>query len=158
MSDQNDRASVTRIQSHYGIVFPQEYLDFIQLHGDASFDLIQGTETEDWEIRFHVLDDQFIANNAALVDEVNPDPQRIIPIAWSVSSGNNYLLDYRENKVSPSVLVMEHELAMVREDAESEAETMEEAQQLMEENVKPLAAHFQSFAALLQVRPPQVQE
>ncbi|MDP9699228.1 hypothetical protein J2T16_002129 [Paenibacillus intestini] len=155
MNDQNDRASVTRIQSHYGIVFPQDYLDFIQLHGDASFDLIQGTETEDWDIRFHALDDQFIVNNAALVDEVNPDPRRIIPIAWSVSSGNNYLLDYRENKVSPSVLVMEHELAMVREDAESEAETMEEAQQLMEENVKLLAAQFQSFVALLQVRPPQ---
>lgn len=155
MNDQNDRASVTRIQSHYGIVFPQDYLDFIQLHGDASFDLIQGTETEDWEIRFHVLDDQFIANNAALVDEVNPDPRRIIPIAWSVSNGNNYLLDYRENEEVPSVLVMEHELAMVREDAESEAETMEEAQQLMEENVKPLAAQFQSFAALLQLRSSQ---
>ncbi|KAA8782843.1 hypothetical protein ABIE27_000274 [Paenibacillus sp. 4624] len=155
MSDQNDRASVTRIQSHYGIVFPQDYLDFIQLHGDASFDLIQGTETEDWEIRFHALDDQFIANNTTLVDEVNPDPQRIIPIAWSISSGNNYLLDYRGSEETPSVLVMEHELAMVREDAESEAETMEEAQQLMEENVEPLAAHFQSFAALLRVRPSQ---
>ncbi|WP_145332386.1 SMI1/KNR4 family protein [Paenibacillus xylanexedens] len=158
MNDQNDRASVTRIQSHYGVVFPQEYLEFIQLHGAASFDLIQGTETEDWEIRFHVLDDRFIANNVALVDEVNPDPQRIIPIAWSVSSGNNYLLDYRENEEVPSVLVMEHELAMVREDAESEAETREEAQQLMEENVKPLVANFRSFASLLQVRPPQAQE
>ena len=75
------------------------------------------------------------------MDEVNPDPQRIIPIAWSVSSGNNYLLDYREDKEAPSVLVMEHELAMVREDAESEAETLEDAQQLMEENVKSIAAH-----------------
>lgn len=155
MSGQNGNVSVKRIQSHYGVVFPQDYLDFIQLNGDASFDLIQGTETEDWEIRFHVLDDQFIANNVALVDEVNPDPRRVIPIAWSVSSGNNYLLDFRENEDVPSVLVMEHELAMVREDAESEAETSEEAQQLMEENVKPLAANFQSFAALLRVRTPQ---
>ncbi|MGQ8872693.1 SMI1/KNR4 family protein [Paenibacillus sp. TSA_86.1] len=152
MSHQNGSMSVTRIQAHYSIVFPQDYLNFIQLHGDDSFDLMQGNETEDWEIRFHVLDDQFIANNAALVDEVNPDPRRVIPIAWSVSSGNNYLLDYRENEETPSVLVMEHELAMVREDAESEAETDEEAQQLMEENVKLLAANFRSFASLLQVR------
>lgn len=152
MSDPNGSVSVARIQSHYGIVFPQDYLNFIEKHGDDSFDLIQGTEAEDWDIRFHVLDDRFIANNAALVDEVNPDPQRIIPIAWSVSSGNNYLLDYRENKETPSVLVMEHEMAMVREDAESEAESSEEAQQLMEENVKPLASNFHFFAALLQAR------
>ncbi|WP_342552251.1 SMI1/KNR4 family protein [Paenibacillus sp. FSL R7-0652] len=153
MREQNSDVNVMRIQSHYGIVFPQDYLDFIRQHTDASFDLIQDTEAEDWDIRFHVLDDRFIPNNAALVDEVNPDPQRIIPIAWSVSSGNNYLLDYRENKSIPSVLVMEHELAMVREDAESEAETSEEAQQLMEENVKSIAADFLSFAALLQARP-----
>ncbi|PYE49738.1 SMI1/KNR4 family protein [Paenibacillus barcinonensis] len=146
-------AKVIRIQQHYGIQFPQGYLDFIQLHGGMSFDRMQGTEVQDWDIRFHLLDDQFIANNAELVDEVNPDPQWIIPIVWSVSSGNNYLLDYRQNKETPSVLFMEHELAMVREDAESEADTSEEAQRFMEENVQPIATHFEAFVTLLQARP-----
>ncbi|MDM5276281.1 SMI1/KNR4 family protein [Paenibacillus silvae] len=143
---------VSRIQQHYGIIFPQDYLEFIRRHDGVSFDLMQGTEVQDWDIRFHALNNQFIVNNTELVDEVNPDPQRIIPIAWSVSSGNNYLLDFRQNEERPSVLLMEHEMAMVREDAESEAETSEEAQQMMEENVQPIAAHFGAFAALLQPR------
>lgn len=146
--------AAANIQKYYGIMFPQEYLDFQQAVSDTSFDLIQGETVLDWEIRFSALDDQFLANTINLVDDVNPDPLRIIPIAWSVSSGNNYMLDYRKSADSPSVLVMDHEEAMVREDAESETETLEEAQRLLEENVKEVASDFTEFIALLKSRPP----
>ncbi|WP_440111466.1 SMI1/KNR4 family protein [Paenibacillus sp. QZ-Y1] len=145
--------AAANIQKYYGIMLPQEYLDFQQAVSDMSFDLMQGETVLDWEIRFSALDDQFITNNINLVDDVNPDPLRIIPIAWSVSSGNNYMLDYRKNVDYPSVLVMDHEEAMVREDAESESETLEEAQRLLDENVKEVTANFTEFIALLKARP-----
>lgn len=144
---------IDNIQKHYGIVFPHEYLEFQQQADGQAFDMIENGEVVDWEIRFSALDDQFIANNINLVDDVNPDPLRIIPIAWSVSSGNNYLLDYRTNSESPAVLVMDHEEAMVREDAECESETPEEAQQLLEENVREIASNFNAFIACLKARP-----
>ncbi|MDN4599737.1 SMI1/KNR4 family protein [Paenibacillus sp. F6_3S_P_1C] len=140
------------IQKYYGIVFPHEYLEFQREAGDKAFDVIENGDVIDWEIRFSALDDQFIANNINLVDAVNPDPRRIIPFAWSVSSGNNYLLDYRKSSESPAVLVMDHEEAMVREDAESESETLEEVQQLLEENVREIAANFNAFIACMKAR------
>ncbi|MEC0124472.1 SMI1/KNR4 family protein [Paenibacillus pabuli] len=143
---------IENIQNYYGIVFPHAYLEFQQEAGGQAFDVIEHGEVIDWEIRFFALDDQFIANNINLIDDVNPDPGRIIPFAWSVSSGNNYLLDYRENSESPAILVMDHEEAMVREDAESESETLEEAQQLLEENVREIAAIFNAFKCCLKVR------
>ncbi|MGM1050300.1 MAG: hypothetical protein ACQEXX_29860 [Bacillota bacterium] len=79
------------------------------------------------------------------------NPMKLIPIAWSVSSGNNYLLDYRKNSSSPSVALMDHEEAIAREDAEDESATPEEAQQLMEDNVREVANHFAEFAARLAV-------
>ncbi|WP_405153478.1 SMI1/KNR4 family protein [Paenibacillus sp. FSL K6-0108] len=144
---------IENIQKHYGIVFPHEYLEFQREVSGKAFDVIENGEVIDWEVCFSALDDQFIANNINLVDDVNPDPRRIIPFAWSVSSGNNYLLDYRTNPESPAVLVMDHEEAMVREDAESESETPEEAQQLLEENVREIAANFNTFIACLKARP-----
>ncbi|OAX47126.1 SMI1/KNR4 family protein [Paenibacillus sp. AD87] len=145
--------NINNIQKHYSIVFPHEYLEFQRKTDGQAFDMIENGEVIDWEIRFSALDDQFIANNINLVDDVNPDPSRIIPFAWSVSSGNNYLLDYRKNSESPAVLVMDHEEAMVREDAESESETSEEAQQLLEENVREIADNFNAFIACLKARP-----
>ncbi|SLK11980.1 MULTISPECIES: SMI1/KNR4 family protein [unclassified Paenibacillus] len=145
--------NINNIQKHYSIVFPHEYLEFQRKIDGQAFDMIENGEFIDWEIRFSALDDQFIANNINLVDDVNPDPSRIIPFAWSVSSGNNYLLDYRKNSESPVVLVMDHEEAMVREDAESESETPEEAQRLLEENVREIAANFNAFIACLKSRP-----
>lgn len=145
--------NIDNIQKHYGIVFPHEYLEFQREADGQAFDMIENGEVIDWEIRFSALDNQFIANNINMVDDVNPDPRRIIPFAWSVSSGNNYLLDYRKNSESPAVLVMDHEEAMVREDAESESETPEEAQQLLEENVREIAANFNAFIACLKARP-----
>lgn len=145
--------NIDNIQKHYGIVLPHEYLEFQREADGQAFDMIENGEVVDWEIRFSALDNQFIANNINLVDDVNPDPRRIIPFAWSVSSGNNYLLDYRKNSESPAVLVMDHEEAMVREDAESESETPEEAQQLLEENVREIAANFNAFIACLKTRP-----
>ncbi|QOS82330.1 SMI1/KNR4 family protein [Paenibacillus sp. JNUCC31] len=143
---------IDNIQNHYGIVFPHEYVEFQREADGQAFDVIENGEVIDWEIRFSALDEQFIVNNINLVDNVNPDPRRIIPFAWSVSSGNNYLLDYRKNSESPAVLVMVHEEAMVREDAESESETPEEAQQLLEENVREIAANFNAFIACLKAR------
>lgn len=145
--------NINNIQKHYSIVFPHEYLEFQRKTDGQAFDMIENGEVIDWEIRFSALDDQFIANNINLVDDVNPDPSRIIPFAWSVSSGNNYLLDYRKNSESPAVLVMDLEEAMVREDAESESETPEEAQQLLEENVREIADNFNAFIACLKTRP-----
>ncbi|MFJ2044805.1 SMI1/KNR4 family protein [Paenibacillus taichungensis] len=145
--------NINNIQKHYDIVFPHEYLEFQRETDGQTFDMIENGEVIDWEIRFSALDHQFIANNNNLVDDVNPDPRRIIPFAWSVSSGNNYLLDYRKNSESPAVLVMDHEEAIVREDAESESETPEEAQQLLEENVREIAANFNAFIACLKTRP-----
>ncbi|KQY82754.1 hypothetical protein ASD24_15375 [Paenibacillus sp. Root52] len=144
-------ADITSIQDHYGVVFPQEYLDFQQANSSSSFNLMESGEVMDWQIRFSALDDQFITNNIQMVDEVNPDPKRIIPIAWSVSSGNNYLLDYRKHSARPAVLLMEHEEAIVREDAESETDTPEGAQRLMEGNVREIADSFASFIAKLKV-------
>ncbi|WP_128103055.1 SMI1/KNR4 family protein [Paenibacillus sp. DCT19] len=143
------KVDITTIQDYYGVVFPQEYLDFQQTNSGSSFNLMESGEVTDWQIRFSELDDQFITNNIQVVNDVNPDPKRIIPIAWSVSSGNNYLLDYRKHSACPVVLLMEHEEAMVREDAESETDTPEEAQQLMEENVRVIADSFASFLAKL---------
>ncbi|MFE6076881.1 SMI1/KNR4 family protein [Paenibacillus sp. NPDC057886] len=143
---------IENIQRHYGMVYPHKYLEFQREAGGKAFDVIENGEVIDWEIRFSALDDQFIVNNINLVDDVNPDPRRIIPFAWSVSSGTNYLLDYRKNSESPAVLVMDHEEAMVREDAESESETLEEAQQLLEENVREIAANFNAFIACLKAR------
>jgi hypothetical protein len=144
---------IENIQKYYGIVFPHEFLEFQQEASGKVFDVFENGEVTDWEIQFSSLDDQFIANNINLVDDVNPNPRRIIPFAWSVSSGNNYLLDYRKNSESPAVLVMDHEEAMVREDAESESETPEQAQQLLDENVREIAANFNAFIACLKARP-----
>ncbi|MDQ0171227.1 SMI1/KNR4 family protein [Paenibacillus tundrae] len=148
------KVDITSIQDHYGVAFPQEYLDFQQTNSGSSFNLMESGEVSDWQIRFSVMDDQFITNNIQMVDEVNPDPKRIIPIAWSVSSGNNYLLDYRKNSASPAILLMEHEEAIVREDAESETDTLEEAQRLMEGNVREIADSFASFIAKLSADQP----
>ncbi|MEY8746946.1 SMI1/KNR4 family protein [Paenibacillus tundrae] len=148
------KVDITSIQDHYGVVFPEEYLDFQQANSSSSFNLMESGEVMDWQIRFSALDDQFITNNIQMVDEVNPDPKRIIPIAWSVSSGNNYLLDYRKNSASPAILLMEHEEAIVREDAESETDTLEEAQRLMEGNVREIADSFASFIAKLSADQP----
>ncbi|WP_020620347.1 SMI1/KNR4 family protein [Paenibacillus daejeonensis] len=141
--------TIQTIQEYYGIIFPEAYLHALGGMLSSSYDLMEDGEVRDWEIRFHPLDAKFISTNRDLVDEVNPDPSRIIPIAWSVSSGNNYLLDYRNTPGSPTVLVMEHEEAMMREDAEDEAETPEQAQQMMEDNVKVLALSFTEFVARL---------
>lgn len=145
--------NINNIQKHYDIVFPHEYLEFQREADGQIFDMIENGEVIDWEIRFSALDNEFIANKINLVDDVNPDPRRIIPFAWSVSSGNNYLLDYRTNSEFPAVLVMDHEEAMVREDAESETETPEEAQKLLEENVREIADNFNAFIACLKARP-----
>ncbi|UHA73436.1 SMI1/KNR4 family protein [Paenibacillus sp. 481] len=141
--------SIQEIEQHYGVVFPPEYLSFLELSSGKSFNFTETEDFTDWEVRFSDLDGKFIATTRSLVDDVNPDPMKLIPIAWSVSSGNNYLLDYRTNPTSPSVVLMDHEEAIVREDAESESDTPEEAQQLMEENVREVAIDFAEFAARL---------
>lgn len=141
---------IDTIEQYYSICFPLDYLEFVRQAEGRSFQYINEEGQTDWEIRFSALDDAFIVNNQSLTDDVNPDPKRIIPFAWSVSSGNNYLLDYRYNPAQPSVLVMEHEEAMVRADAEAEAENLEEAQQLLEGNVRQIADSFAEFAARLQ--------
>lgn len=124
-------------------------MEFVRQSGEEAYQYTEEGGQIDWEIHFSALDGQFVANNRAMVNDVNPDPQRIIPIAWSVSSGNNYLLDYRYNPAEPSVLLLEHEEAMVREDAEAEADHPEEAQQLMEGNVRKIADSFGEFVQLL---------
>ncbi|MGW9124534.1 SMI1/KNR4 family protein [Paenibacillus chitinolyticus] len=139
-----------KIEQYYGIVFPSDYLNFLQKAEQQGYNFVENGDVTDWEIRFSELDERFIETNRSLVDEVNPDPKRLIPFAWSVSSGNNYLLDYRTNPSSPAVVLMDHEEAMVREDAESESETLEEAQELMEQNVRKAANNFAEFAARLQ--------
>ncbi|EGL19640.1 hypothetical protein [Paenibacillus sp. HGF7] len=60
------------------------------------------------------------------------------------------MFDYRTNPSTPSVVLMDHEEAMMREDAESESETPEEAQELMEQNVREAAGSFAEFASRLQ--------
>lgn len=143
--------SIKEIEQHYGVVFPPEYLSFLEDAAEKSFNFIESKDFTDWEIRFSDLDESFVATNQHLVDDANPDPMKLIPIAWSVSSGNNYLLDYRKNSLSPSLALMDHEEAIVREDAENESATPEEAQQLMEDNVREVANHFAEFAARLVV-------
>ncbi|WP_411346826.1 SMI1/KNR4 family protein [Paenibacillus sp. WLX1005] len=140
---------IDEIEQHYRICFPLDYLAFVRQSGDQAYQFREEGGQTDWEIHFSALDGQFIANNQAMVNDVNPDPQRIIPIAWSMSSGNNYLLDYRYNPAEPAVLLLEHEEAMVREDAEAEANSPEEAQQLLEGNVRKIADHFEAFMHLL---------
>ncbi|WP_411347643.1 DUF2625 family protein [Paenibacillus sp. WLX2291] len=140
---------IDEIEQHYSICFPLDYLAFVRQSGDQAYQFTEEGGQTDWEIHFSALDGQFIANNQAMVNDVNPDPQRIIPIAWSMSSGNNYLLDYRYNPAEPAVLLLEHEEAMVREDAEAEADSPEEAQQLLEGNVRKVADHFGQFATLI---------
>ncbi|MCY9589169.1 SMI1/KNR4 family protein [Paenibacillus chitinolyticus] len=139
-----------KIEQYYGIVFPSDYLNFLQKVEQHGYNFVENGDVTDWEIRFSELDERFIETNRSLVDEVNPDPKRLIPFAWSVSSGNNYLFDYRTNLSCPAVVLMDHEEAMVREDAESESETLEEAQELMEQNVRKAADNFAEFAARLQ--------
>ncbi|MBV6714853.1 SMI1/KNR4 family protein [Paenibacillus chitinolyticus] len=142
--------TLKKIEQHYGIVFPSDYLSFLQNAEKQGYNFVENGDVTDWEVRFSELDERFIETNRNLVDDVNPDPKRLIPFAWSVSSGNNYLFDYRTNPSSPSVVLMDHEEAMVREDAESESETPEEAQELMEQNVREIVGSFAEFAARLQ--------
>ncbi|MFC9776271.1 SMI1/KNR4 family protein [Paenibacillus chitinolyticus] len=142
--------TLEKIEQYYGIVLPSDYLNFLQKVEQQGYNFVENGDVTDWEVRFSELDERFIETNRSLVDEVNPDPKRLIPFAWSVSSGNNYLFDYRTNPSSPAVVLMDHEEAMVREDAESESETLEEAQELMEQNVRKAADNFAEFAARLQ--------
>jgi len=141
---------IEQIQSHYGLPLPQTYLQFLAQAGEQAYDLVEDGEVEEWELRFMALDDQYLANTADLVDPVNPDPARLVPFAWSVSSGSNYLFDYRGSADEPAVVVIEHEMAMVWEDAQDEASSPEEAQQLMDDNVREIAPDFASFVARLQ--------
>ncbi|MEC0248695.1 SMI1/KNR4 family protein [Paenibacillus chitinolyticus] len=143
--------ALKKIEQYYGIVFPSDYLSFLQNAEQQGYNFVENGDVTDWEVRFSELDERFIETNRSLVDEVNPDPKRLIPFAWSVSSGNNYLFDYRTNPSCPAVVLMDHEEAMVREDAESESESLEEAQELMEQNVREIAGNFAEFAARLQV-------
>ncbi|MFS0838083.1 SMI1/KNR4 family protein [Paenibacillus sp. 1P03SA] len=145
-----ENQSVKKIEQHYGIVFPSDYLNFLQNVQKRGYNFVENGDFTDWEVRFSELDERFIQTNRDLTDEVNPDPKRLIPFAWSVSSGNNYLFDYRTNPSSPAVVLMDHDEAMVREDAESESETPEEAQELMEQNVREIAGSFAEFASRLQ--------
>ncbi len=140
---------IDRIEKHYGICFPLDYLNQLQDAVKREYQYADAEGHVDWSIHFAKLDDRFIANNEALVDEMNPNPQRIIPFAWSVSSGNYYLLDYRQHPEQPAVLLMEHEEAIVREDAEAEAEYPEQVQEMLEGNVRQLANSFEEFAANL---------
>lgn len=117
---------------------------------ERGYNFIENGDFTDLEVRFSELDERFIETNRNLVEDANPDPERLIPFAWSVSSGNNYLFDYRTIPSCPSVVLMDHEEAMVREDAEIESETPEEAQELMEQNVREVAGSFAEFASRLQ--------
>lgn len=144
-------SKIHQIEMFYGITYPPEYLSFLEQNGDTPYYFIENEEFTDWEIRFSKLDDSFITNNKNLVDDANPDPMRIIPFAWSVSSGNNYLLDFRKNPFSPAVVLMDHEVAIIREDAESETDSPEEAQRLLEENLREVASGFAEFAVRLTI-------
>lgn len=137
--------AVQQIEQHYQIRFPQAYLDFADRAGQQAYNFTTAAGFIDWEIQFMMLDEHFITTNQELVDECNPDPEHLIPFAWSVSSGNNYLLDYRHHPDEPRVLLMDHDEAVVREDAVEMTDTPEQAQQMMEENVAPIADNIQAF-------------
>ncbi len=140
---------IDQIEKHYGICFPLDYLNKLNEANHREYQYVETDGHTDWSIYFSRLDERFISNNETLVDEMNPDPKRIIPFAWSVSSGNYYLLDYRYHPAQPAVLLMEHEEAIVREDAESEAEYPEQVQELLEGNVRQIADSFEQFALCL---------
>ncbi len=137
---------IDRIEKHYGICFPLDYLNTLNDAVKREYQYADAEGHTDWSIHFARLDERFIANNETLVDEMNPNPQRIIPFAWSASSGNYYLLDYRQHPDQPAVLLMEHEEAIVREDAEAEAEYPEQVQEMLEGNVHLIANSFAEFA------------
>ncbi|WP_322904758.1 DUF2625 family protein [Paenibacillus sp. SGZ-1009] len=140
---------IDRIEKHYRICFPLDYLNRLDEAVTREYQYADAEGHIDWSIHFSKLDEQFIANNEELVAEMNPDPQRIIPFAWSVSSGNYYLFDYRYHPDKPAVLLMEHEEAIVREDAEAEAEHPEQVQEMLDGNVRLLADHFEEFVVCL---------
>lgn len=95
-----------------------------------------------WSIRF-IRPDASFERSIAAVSEIVLEPRKIIPFAWSVSSGDWLLFDYRKTDTEPPILYIDHEMALVIEDAEQCAsEENRPLEEVLEENLCALCDSF----------------
>jgi len=100
------------IESELGIVFPAGYkklvLDNERTGQVKEYHLENFNEYTAWAIRF-IRPDASFKRSIAAVSEIVLEPRKIIPFAWSVSSGDWLVFDYRKTDAEPPILYIDHE-------------------------------------------------
>ncbi|GGO04631.1 SMI1/KNR4 family protein [Saccharibacillus kuerlensis] len=138
------------IENHYGVKLPADYVAYATAAGNLGYSFHDTDNFSEWSVRFQKFDENFISVNESHFEPASPAPGKLIPFAWSMSSGNFYLLDYRNGTADPSIARLDHEEAIIWEDAISESGTTEEAQTLMDANVATVASSFADFVRRLE--------
>lgn len=146
---------IGEIEQHFGIIFPKKYKELILENEEIYSNEIKEYCIKDyndytaWGINFIRMNNTFI--NKDRIGELVPDPKKIIPFAWSVSSGDWLVFDYRKNENEPSIMYIYHEEAIGIEDAKDECVLQNKTvEQMLEENLFPLCDSFEEFYTVLE--------
>ncbi|WP_338554671.1 SMI1/KNR4 family protein [Paenibacillus sp. KS-LC4] len=145
------------IEQSLQLTFPAAYKTFLTTdenqaaNPNTEYDLVDFNGYTAWGIRFIKLDASYSKNLEAIA-EVVLQPRKLIPFAWSISSGDWLVFDYRETDEKPSLLYIDHEMALCLEDAESEAQSENvTVEEIMEGNLSVLCENFETFHAALKL-------
>lgn len=145
------------IEQSLKLTFPVAYKAFLTTdekqaaNPDTEYSLVHFNGYTAWGIRFIKLDASYPENLEAIA-EVVLQPRKLIPFAWSISSGDWLVFDYRESDENPGLLYIDHEMALCLEDAESEAQSENiTVEEMMEGNLSVLCENFESFHAALKL-------
>lgn len=150
--------SIEEIESKLGIVFPAGYTQMLQDLENSDNGWLKEYRLKDfngyteWSIRF-IRPNSSYMRSIEMVNELVPEPYTIIPFAWSVSSGNWLVFDYRKADAAPPIMYIDHEIAVVKEDAEECArEVNKTAEEVLEENLTALCGSFEILRGALQLQ------
>ncbi|MGG4146796.1 SMI1/KNR4 family protein [Paenibacillus algorifonticola] len=145
------------IEQSLQLAFPAAYKAFMttdelqSANPNIEYNLVDFNGYTAWGIRFIKLDASY-AENLEAIAEVVLQPRKLIPFAWSISSGDWLIFDYRESNENPSLLYIDHEMALCLEDAESEAQSENTTvEEMMEGNLSVLCENFEMFHAALKL-------